>query len=46
MTTVLDQEGARRIALGLFARMGVEESITEEEHQVFLASLVGRDGDD
>ncbi|NLP84170.1 hypothetical protein HF576_09930 [Microbacterium sp. CFH 90308] len=46
MTTVLDQAAARRIAMGLFERMGIEEAITEEEHQEFLASLVGRDGDD
>jgi hypothetical protein len=46
MTTVVDQPGARRIAMGLMEKMGVEPDISDEEHQAFLDSLIGRHGND
>ena len=46
MTTVVDQPGARRIAMGLMEKMGMEPDISDEEHQAFLDSLIGRHGND
>lgn len=46
MTAVVDQPGARLIAMGLMEKMGIEPDISDEEHQAFLDSLIGRHGND